>query len=131
MKVVDTKDSNIKELNMNENQELPTGEVSSGDIANKNITRELETGKKKPVTANLAKRPDEIESNEVTGEITNRPTRTSPSLPNPSKIVEVGIIKYVKCRIGKKWYEFHPGNNYRVAETVKEILKRNGALGVI
>jgi hypothetical protein len=131
MKVIETKDAKIKELNMKADQELSSGEVSASEISGKNVTRELELGKQKPVTANLAKRPEELETNGDTGEVSNRPLKVNTMQPSSDKVVEISVAKYVKCRIGKKWYEFKPNNNYRVNEVVKDILKRNGALGVL
>ena len=135
MEVLETKDSNIKELNMDNDTNLPNGEIKKGEVGKKVLTRELETGKAMPVAGGIATRPVEPErlSNE-SGEIRQisaPPTNSVGKDANPNRIVEIFVAQYKKCKIGKKWYEFHPNRGYKVPETVKAILKRSGALGVL
>lgn len=135
MEVLETKDSNIKEHNMETVEDLPNGEIKKGEVGKKVLTRELESGKTMPVSGGIAQRPaqQEVASNE-SGEIRQisaPPTNSVGKDASPTRIVEVYLAQYKKCKIGKKWYEFHPNRSYKVPETVKAILKRSGALGVL
>ena len=130
MQVIATKDSQIKEHNMSKENENQTGEVSVTELSS-HPTRELETGKVMPVNKTIAQKPEQAKVvSESSGEILP-PSPKVETAPGGTKIVSVLVSRHIKCKIGKKWYEFHPKSTYRVPENVKEQLRRANALGVI
>lgn len=130
--VVETTDPEISAENSSD--EIGTGEIDQARASEKS-SPENESGKKLPDFSKpqLAEPPEETQSHnprnrtqaDESGVVAGKPHGSS------EKKVVVQIAHYQKCKIGPRWYEFHPGKQYRVPENVKEILKRKKALAVV
>lgn len=118
-----------------QDEEIESGVISESE-AREPYTREKETGKKFKVKHPLKPErfvdsPEYRETGEDGVAYTNDSMQTGNRQQKSGKTELISVNTYIKCYIGKTWYEFVPGRTYRVPANVKERLKARNVLEVL
>ena len=116
---------------MNPETEAVSDGVVDSTVISSPSTREKEKGKQFPTRNILNPEPVVSRPKKPSNEVLDGRVDGPKESKKGDKDKEVVLVtQYLKCYIGKVWYEFSPNQRYAVTPEVKERLRNRGALGV-